>query len=310
MKTQVVVAAVIGAAAIGAGAAAIPALMGDAKSAASGTTTPAVSASVSTAPSASATTSHTSTASPTVTGPHSDPKSSTGIYCKRADMFDTTWLTMRYPGPTMEGGDVGAVQPVQRMLNYVTASDTCLRDDGVWSTELGTAIKAFQSSHGLEVVNQAGPKTFATLQAAVMTRAEAAGVRMYYTPNEEPMKITSVATARNAVPGAPEDFITFIGNDGAKAAAEAKRDCNGEGVDTVSTVDDSGFAMGGYTSCGGAELIWSNQSGQWKVILGSQAEWACGDLEKFHVPSRMYGALTQCLDGQYNRAYGTHLSGH
>jgi hypothetical protein len=314
MKTYVAAAAVVGAAVIGGGAAAITTLTGH-----HGSPTAGPSTSVSSSPSSSSSSSPSATKttpapsgskSSTPVQPSADPTSSSGIACKRSDMFDTNWIFTRYPGPATEGGDSAAIQMVQRMLNYVTPSMTCLKDDGTWSPELGTAIKRFQSDHGLPPVNQAGPQTFTALQVAVIDRINASGAHVYADPNSSTVvtaaNITSVQSARASLPGAKEDFITFIGTDGAKAAADAKKDCNGEGGDSVQQYDPSGFAIGGTTSCGGAAQIWSNQSGAWKVILGSQAEWNCTDLQRFHVPSRMYGALTECVEDQETRPYGHH----
>jgi hypothetical protein len=195
------------------------------------------------------------------------------------------------------------------MLNYVLPGSTCLRDDGVWDEATGAAIKQFQADAGLPQVNQAGPSTWTALQAAVADRAEADGVALFgIGGNASPPAITSVATARAAFAqmGVGEDFIAWIGADGAKQAADAKKACNGQGVDTVSAYDPSGFAMGGYTDCGGAALIWGKPSGTWKVLMGGQSMWNCSDLVRFHVPSRMYGALTECTENLTGRAYGHH----
>lgn len=306
MKVQAAVAVVVGAIAIGGTAGAV--LIPRSHSTNAGTPPTAPPTTAVTTPSYTPTTvpTHTATSTPSRTA---TPISVSGIACKQSDMWSSSWLYSEYTSPATAGGDPGSIQLAQRMLNYVLPGSTCLRDDGVWDEATGAAIKKFQANAGLPQVNQAGPSTWTALQAAVADRAEAGGVALFGIGGKaSPPAITSVATARKAFAqmGVGEDFITWIGNDGAKAAADAKKTCNGQGVDTVSAYDPSGFAMGGYTDCGGAAVIWGKPSGTWKVLLGSQAMWNCADLVKDHVPSRMYGGLTECVENLTTRTYGHH----
>lgn len=310
MKVQAAALVVIGAVAIGGTAGAV--LIPRSHSGTAGTppvTLPSTTTTV-TSPSPSHTPSATPTHTSTSTTTHAaTPISVSGIACKQSDMWSSAWLYSGYNSPATAGGDPGSIQVAQRMLNYVLPGTTCLRDDGVWDDATGAAIKKFQANAGLPQVNQAGPSTWTALQAAVVDRAESDGVALFGIGGKSsPPAITSVATARTAFTqmGVDEGFIAWIGADGAKQAADAKKSCNGQGADTVSAYDPSGFAMGGFTDCGGAALIWGKPSGTWKVLMGSQAVWNCSDLVKFHVPSRMYGGLTECTENLTTRAYGHH----
>jgi hypothetical protein len=251
--------------------------------------------------------SHTATSTPTSTHT-ATPVSVSGIACKQSDMWSASWLDSGYNSPATAGGDPGSIQLVQRMLNYVLPGSTCLRDDGVWDDATGAVIKKFQASAGLPQVNQAGPSTWTALQASVHVRAETDGMTLFGFGGKTPPAITSVASARTAFAelGVDEAFIAWIGADGARKAADAKKTCNGQGADTVSAYDPSGFAMGGFTDCGGAAVIWGKPTGTWKDLMAGQAMWNCSDLVKNKIPSRMYGALTECADNLTGRAYGHH----
>lgn len=69
----------------------------------------------------------------------------------------------------------------------------------------------------------------------------------------------------------------------------------------VQAMHPEGYVVGGdgYADCGGgAQVIWSNQGGQWDVLFATQDGYDCYELAEVGIPENS-GAIECWADGQY-----------
>lgn len=106
----------------------------------------------------------------------------------------------------------------------------------------------------------------------------------------------------SALPGAPADFRTFIGQEVGRLRAEAGDRCRNDPRIRVDRVQAGGWAAGGVTTpeCGGYAVLWARTGNQWSQVWSGQQLVDCGTLERFDFPVSVVG--DQCL-GQNGSAF-------
>lgn len=115
-----------------------------------------------------------------------------------------------------------------------------------------------------------------------------------YTKDDDRGAVLRKAADVQRLHGAPDDFKHFMAGviDTKVHSFEPDPDC--PFFVSVRKLDTSGFADGGYISCGGNAEMWARVDGVWREIYAGQDYPDCKTMEKYSVPKTI--ALDKCFD--------------
>lgn len=120
-----------------------------------------------------------------------------------------------------------------------------------------------------------------------------------YTQDDDRGAVLRKATDVKKLHDAPDDFKHFMAGvvDTKVHSFEPDPDC--PFFVAVRKLDPSGFAVGGYLSCGGNAEMWAKADGVWREIYAGQDYPDCKTMEKYSVPKTI--ALDKCFDDGFKK---------
>lgn len=124
----------------------------------------------------------------------------------------------------------------------------------------------------------------ASVPARVSTYPGRAGIHVL-----EPADLASLR-------GASDEFLGFVSSLLPAARAKADAGCDGQsglGGVYVAKYRSDGFALGTSWDCGGYQVVWAHEYGQWRQVLTTQDVVRCADLLRLQIPESL---LTGCLE--------------
>jgi hypothetical protein len=120
-----------------------------------------------------------------------------------------------------------------------------------------------------------------------------------YTKDDDRGAVLRKAADVSRLHDAPDDFTHFMAGVVDTKVHSSEPDPSCPFFVAVRKLDTSGFAIGGYLSCGGNAEMWARVDGVWREIYAGQDYPDCKSMEKYSVPKTI--ALDKCFDDGFKK---------